>query len=126
MNPKIFEPHIRQVGCPLPIRDYCIAMNNPAVWGTDVEILGVATLLQAPVYTFSAAGKAGMSSKPRWLKYLPLQPAKKVNSDYDKGVNQLVNMPKPPNFHLELLHFQGNHYDLVIPEKGKHIIGLPL
>ena len=68
MNPKIFEPHIRQAGCPLPIRDYCNAMNNLAVWGTDVEILGAATLLQAPVYTFSAAGTA---SKPRWLKHPP-------------------------------------------------------
>ena len=49
-----------------------------------------------------------------------------MNSDYDKGVNQLVNMPKPPNFHLELLHFKGSHYDLVIPEKGQYINDLPL
>ena len=68
MNPQIFEPHIRQVGCPLPIRDYCVAMNKQGVWGTEIEISGVATLLQAPVYTFSEAGKVATS---RWLKYSP-------------------------------------------------------
>ena len=125
MNPQIFEPHIRQVGCPLPIRDYCVAMNKQGVWGTEIEILGVATLLQAPVYTFSEAGKVATSLQPRWLKYSPLQPAMKVISDYDRGVNQLVNMSKPPNFHLELLHFKGSHYDLVIPEKGQ-FYDLPL
>ena len=52
MNPQIFEPHIRQVGCPLPIRDYCVAMDNLGVWGTEIEILGVATRLQVPVHTF--------------------------------------------------------------------------
>ena len=119
MNPQIFEPHIRQVGCPLPIRDYCVAMNKQGVWGTEIEILGVATLLQAPVYTFSEAGKVGTSLQPRWLKYSPLQPAMKVISNHDRGVNQLVNMSKPPDFHLELLHFKGSHYDLVIPEKGQ-------
>ena len=119
LNPKIFEPHIRQAGCALPIRDYCVAMNNLGVWGTEIEILGVATMLQAPVFTFSEAGNIATSLQPRWLKYPPLQPATKVNSDYDMGVNQLVNMPKPSNFHLELLHFKGSHYDLVIPEKGR-------
>ena len=96
MNPKIFEPHIRQVGCPLPIREYCVAMNGLGVWGTEIEILGLATMLQAPVYTFSEAGKAATSPQPRWLKYPPLYPTMKVVSDYDKAVNQLVNMPKPP------------------------------
>ena len=43
MNPQIFEPHILQVACPLLIRDYCVVMNNLGVWGTEIEILGVAT-----------------------------------------------------------------------------------
>ena len=77
-------------------------------------------MLQTPVYTFSE-GKVPTSLQPRWLKYSPLQPAMKVNSDYDKGVNKLVNMPKPPNF-----HFKGSHYDLVIAGKGQYINDLPL
>ena len=28
MNPQIFEAHIWQVGCLLPIRDYCVAMDT--------------------------------------------------------------------------------------------------
>ena len=100
-------------------------MNKQGVWGTEIEILGVATLLQAPVYTFSETGKVAISLQPRWLKYSPLQPAMKVISNYDREINQLINMLKPPDFHLELLHFKGSHYDLVIPEKG-HFNNLPL
>ena len=96
-------------------------MDNLGGWGTEIEMLGVATMLQVPVYTFSEPGKAATSLNPRWLKYPPLHPAMKVNSNYDKGVNQLVNMSKPPNFHLELLHFNENHYDLAIPEKGQRL-----
>ena len=101
MNPKVFEPHIRRVGCPLPIREYCVAMNGLGVWGTEIEMLGLATMLQAPVYTFSEAGKAATSPQPskpqpRWLKYPPLYPAMKVVSDYDK-IN-LSTCPNPPIF----------------------------
>ena len=78
--------------------------------------MGVATMLQAPVYTFFKAEKVPTSLKQRWLKYPPLQPAMKVDSDYNK---ESINLLSCPNLHLELLHFEESHYDLVIPGKGQ-------
>ncbi len=69
MNSEIFLPYNEKHGT-TTVMDYCTAMSNDGVWGTDIEILALATILQAPIYTLSREN----SNLYRWLRYLPLSP----------------------------------------------------
>ena len=54
MNSKIFLPHIEQkYKCSVEIREYCVSMDKSGIWGTEIELLAAATMLQAPVYTYT-------------------------------------------------------------------------
>ncbi len=55
MNSEIFLPHMNEKHGTTTVMDYCTAMSNDGVWGTDIKILALATILQ-------------------WLRYLPLSP----------------------------------------------------
>ena len=71
-NSSIFIPHIQQrCQSQMEVRQYCLAMDASGVWGTELEILAAATMLQAPVYTYTQIN----SNSYRWLRYLPLSPA---------------------------------------------------
>ena len=73
-----------------------------------MEILGFATMLQVPVYTFFSEARNTATSK---IAEIPTP-----------GRGSIIC----PNFHLKPLYFKENHYDLVIPEKGQRINDLPL
>ena len=104
-------PHIRQKHPGVSsINEYCSAMSKDGVWGTDIEILAASTLLQVPIYTFSPNN----SKFYRWFRYLPLSPPSNVLCDYVKSVKSLVHMDKPAEYHLELFHYEGCHYDLIM------------
>lgn len=109
MNSEIFIPHIKQKHGTTTTDDYCTAMSTDGVWGTDIEILAAATILQAPIYTYSCEN----SNKYRWLRYLPLSIPEHIHCDYDETLKQLVFMAKPAAFHVELFHFESRHYDLI-------------
>ena len=52
MNSNIFMPHIKQKHPGMTsINDYCSAMSNNGIWGTDIELLAASTILQVPIYT---------------------------------------------------------------------------
>ena len=117
MNSEIFLPHINEKYGTTTIKDYCTAMSNDGVWGTDIEILALATILQAPIYTFSREN----SNLYRWLQYLPLLPPGSIQCDYDKTLKKLLYVDKPKDFHLELSHYEGRHYDLIISSNQNHL-----
>eukprot|EP00745_Piridium_sociabile_P024945 TRINITY_DN39506_c0_g2_i1.p2 TRINITY_DN39506_c0_g2~~TRINITY_DN39506_c0_g2_i1.p2 ORF type:complete len:156 (-),score=19.50 TRINITY_DN39506_c0_g2_i1:511-978(-) len=61
-NPRPFSAYL---GCDL--QEYLVEGGSPLqpkTWGTDVEVLAAATLLQTPVVVYSACR--------RWLTYKPL------------------------------------------------------
>ena len=68
-------------------------------------------LLQAPIYTYTQFHD---SREYQWSRYHSLAQPSQVVCDYVPSIRKLVHMTKPPNYHLELLHFNGNHYDLIV------------
>lgn len=123
VNSKIFLPHIEQKHkrkC--EIRQYCVAMGTDGVWGTEIELLAAATMLQAPVYTYTYISD---SREYRWSRYRPLAQPNQVVCDYVPSIRRLVHMPKPPEYHLELFHFNGNHYDLIVSAEQDNRLNYP-
>jgi hypothetical protein len=111
MNSTIFMPHIKEKHPGISsISEYCLAMSKDGVWGTDIEILAASTILQVPIYTFSLSN----SNSYRWLRYLPLSPPSNILCDYVTSIKRLVHMVKPEEYHLELFHKEGCHYDVIM------------
>lgn len=106
-------PHIKKKHpCVNSDTEYCSAMSQDGEWGSDIEILAASTILQVPTYTFSLSNK---SKSYRWLRYLPLSPPNNtLMCDYVESVKRLVHMAKPKDYHLELFHYEGCHYDLIM------------
>ena len=53
-NSNIFMSHIQQrCQSDVEVREYCLSMDRNGIWGTEIEILAAATLLQAPIYTYT-------------------------------------------------------------------------
>ena len=112
VNSKVFLPHIEQRHKRnVEIKQYCIEMDTNGIWGTDIELLAVATMLQAPIYTYTQFHD---SQEYQWSRYHSLAQPSQVVCDYVPSIRKLVHVTKPPNYHLELLHFNGNHYDLIV------------
>ncbi len=101
MNSEIFLPHMNEKHGHNHRNGLCTAMSNDGVWGTDIEILALATIIQAPIYTLSREN----SNLYRWLCYLPLSPPGSLQCDCDKTLKKLLYMDKPKDFHLELFHY---------------------
>ena len=80
-NANIFLPHIQQkYKCTVKLKEYCLSMDTSGVWGTEIELRAAATLLQAPVYTYT---QMGSTKSYRWSRFCPLSPPSKVVCDYD-------------------------------------------
>ena len=121
-NSNIFMPHIQQrCQSQMEVRQYCLAMDVSGVWGTELEILAAATMLQAPVYTYTQIN----SKSYRWLRYLPLSPAHSVTCKYHDSVQRLVHMIKPADYHLELFHFNSSHYDVIVADNEDSRLSFP-
>ena len=97
------------------------AMDVSGVWGTELEILAAATMLQAPVYTYTQIN----SKSYRWLRDLPLSPAHSVTCKYHDSVQRLVHMIKPTGYHLELFHFNSSHYDVIVADNEDSRLSFP-
>ena len=87
-------------------------MDRNGIWGTEIKILAAATLLQAPIYTYTQTN----SNSYHWLRYRPLSLVRSVNCDYHDSIRRLVYVVKPPNYHLELFHFNRSHYDIIVAD----------
>ena len=97
----------------LSIEEHIGRMRYDRCWGTAIEILATASLLQIPVYTYSPAGSH--DKVYRWIRYNPLpESSLQFPSDesYPKGANELD--------HIELVHTGGYHYNCVVCEDGQY------
>ena len=121
-NSNIFMSHIQQrCQSQVEVREYCLSMDRSGVWGTEIEILAAATLLQAPLYTYTQTN----SNSYRWLRYLPMSPAHSVNCDYHDSIHRLVYTVKPADYHLELFHFNRSHYDVIVADNEDSRLSFP-
>ena len=119
-NSKIFLPHIEQkYKCSVEIREYCVSMDKSGIWGTEIELLAAATMLQAPVYTYT---QMESTQTYQWSKFHPLAPPTNIYCDYDAAVKRLVHMPKPSDWHI---HFGGCHYDLIVGKNQENRLNFP-
>ena len=120
-NSNIFMSHIQQrCQSDVEVREYCLSMDHNGIWGTEIEILAAATLLQAPIYTYMH------TNSYHWLRYLALSPADSVNCDYHDSIRRLVYVVKPPNYpHLELFHFNMSHCDIIVADNKDSRLSSP-
>ena len=122
-NSTIFLPHIEQkYKCKVEIKQYCLSMDTSGVWGTEIELLAAATLLQAPVYTYTQMSNSKLY---QWSRFPPLSQPSQVICDYAPSIRRLVHMAKPLNYHLELFHFDRCHYDVIVPAEPDKTLGYP-
>lgn len=92
-------------------------MANPFKWGTDLEIIAIATYFQKPIYyvTNSPSGKF------HWEVILPLK---------EKCLRypEVVDYPGDPEAftHLELHYITHQHYNSIVStETGHHALDIP-
>ena len=105
-NKACFQKYSR-----LSIEEHIGRMRYNRCWGTAIEILAIASLLQIPVYTYSPAGSH--NKVYRWIQYNPLPESSlhfPTDESYPKGADELN--------HLELVHTGAYHYDCVVWEDG--------
>ena len=94
---KIFLPRVEQkYKCSVETRQYCLSVDTSGVWGTGIELLAAAAVLQAPVYTCTLMGTTEFYWWSRFhppILYVTMLLASK----------KLVHMPKPCDWHIKLL-----------------------
>ena len=84
-------------------------MRKEAVWGSATELIAVASMLQVPVYTFTKS----LSQTYTWHKYGPLQ-LENLCFHSNPALKVLAKRFAKANYHIELLHHNGCHYDRVV------------
>ena len=78
-------------------------MDTNGIWDTDIKLLAAATMLQAPIYTYTKFHDSRENIGGQGI----IQPSQVV-CDYVPSIRKLVHMTKPPNYHLELLYCSNN------------------
>ena len=95
------------------IEEHLGRMRYQRCWGTALEILAAASLLQMPIYTFTSAGSK--QGRYRWVCYKPLVESALTwfpeDEPYPRKAFEMS--------HIELLHSGGCHYDLRFDELAK-------
>jgi len=106
-NKTQFQPFLTT-----PLEDHIRHMRHERIWGTAIELMAAASLMQMPVYTYTPVPRGVY----RWVRYNPLKESTLVfpEEPYPTQANDLN--------HIELLHTSGCHYDCI----GTTDEGLPL
>lgn len=106
-NKCSFQPFVKE-----SVEEHARQMRYMRRWGTALEILAAASLLQIPIYTYTPS----VQGVYKWLRYLPLT----------ESTLQFPDEPYPRHAkslnHIELLHASACHYDCIISTDG----GFPL
>ena len=106
-NKHSFQPFIKG-----SLEEHVRQMRYMRRWGTAVEILAAASLMQIPIYTYTPNAE-GLY---KWIYYMPLK----------ESTLQFPDEPYPRHAksqsHIELLHASGCHYDCIVTVDG----GFPL
>lgn len=86
------------------VEEHVGQMRYMRKWGTALEILAAASLLQIPIYTYTPS----VQGTYKWLRYMPLT----------ESTLQFPEEPYPRHAkflnHIELLHASACHYDCIV------------
>ena len=94
---------------------YSSNMRCTRVWGTAVEILATASLLQIPVFTLIPN-----VNTYKWFRYNPLRGDRLTFPSQDPPPKQLSRLN-----HIELLNVRGCHYDCILSQHGDYPLDEP-
>ena len=102
------------------IEEHLGRMRYQRCWGTALEILAAASLLQMPIYTFTSAGSK--QGRYRWVCYKPLVESALTwfpeDEPYPRKAFEMS--------HIELLHSGGCHYDCIVDQDGESPLAVPI
>lgn len=94
--------------------EHCSRVRKLGTFATQVEIYAFSHFLNMPIYVYTMTG---LASTWKWLLYSPNRILK-----YHPLYNNFP-LALPPNYHIELCHTNGNHFDRVVPTS--QIFGSP-
>ena len=113
-NREEFSKFLLPVNCPT-ISEHIRTMSLPNTWGTHVELIALATVLQIPVYICSQNG-----TRVWWEVTRPL-PTKHIKFPLIVTGNSLFQEREHFD-HIELLYYREQHYNAIVCAKsGKSI-----
>ena len=102
------------------IEEHLGRMRYQRCWGTALEILAAASLLQMPIYTFTSAGSK--QGRYRWVCYKPLVESALTwfpeDEPYPRKAFEMS--------HIELLYSGGCHYDCIVDQDGESPLAVPI
>ena len=101
-NKQVFVPFVLSG----TIDTHLLHMKHDRIWGTQVELQAVATLIQRDIFVLTDC--FGGTTKTRWMKYTPLDPTELVyppEEEYPRSLDSIN--------HLELCHTY-KHYDCIV------------
>ena len=83
-------------------------IRREMVWGSATELIAIASMLQAPVFTYTRC----LSQNYSWHKYAPLQLEKLTF--HNPALKVLAKRFAKASYHIELLHHSECLYDRVV------------
>ena len=83
-------------------------MQKECTWGTHIEIYAMASVLHIPVYLYTK--KMESIKEYYWQVFKPLR----INTNFLSRQESLKLLSAPPGYHIELLHSNGTHFDLIL------------
>ena len=97
------------------LESYLAKMKCTRVWGTAVELLAVASLLQIPVLTLIPH-----VNTYKWFRYKPLCVDRLAFPSQDPPPKQLSRLN-----HIELINVRQCHYDCILSQDGDYPLDEP-
>ena len=90
---------------------YCKRIRKNGQWGSQIELIAVATILQLPVFLFSQQEDGSR----KWIRYEPKSIAD-VNLDFHPRLRHLREINIPKSFRMEICQSQNrSHFDRICP-----------
>lgn len=101
-NSDIFSQHSKDHD----IKKHVAHMKYDTIWGTSLEILAAASLLELPIYVCAQKSK---SLEYHWVIFNPLVTKPPSSEDYFSVIYHKRRHPG----HLEICHYRRCHYDVI-------------
>ena len=90
---------------------YCKRIRKSGQWGSQIELIAVATILQVPVFLFSQQEEGSR----KWIRYEPKSTAD-INLDFHPKLRYLREINTPKSFRMEICQSQNrSHFDRICP-----------
>lgn len=90
---------------------YCKRIRKNGQWGSQIELIAVASILQVPVFLFSQQEDGSR----KWIRYEPKNIAD-INLDFHPRLRHLREINTPKSFRMEICQSQNrSHFDRICP-----------